>query len=141
MNYRNMFLCFLFVLFIVPQAGASESKHSTFTNMLNLFGIENEKAPSCSDKQTQKVILEIAERELWSQTGGLPPENIKASLELEGIRTRNVEKETGAYSCAADLVITLVINGKEYDFKRIPIEYISELTDNKDEFYVTVTGL
>ena len=42
MNFRNVFLCLLFVFFIVPQVGASEPKRITSTDMQDVYAVGNE---------------------------------------------------------------------------------------------------
>lgn len=100
-------------------------------------------APGCSDPETKNTVLKIAREKLTNtlKQALYPEEYIKditgkVTFSLEAIRTKNVNEETGACYCAADLVVSGP-NGQN----KSPIEYTSELTDNSGEFYITVKGL
>lgn len=114
------------------------------------------KAPSCSDDDVKKLVLEISKEKIDHSLGigfivgleskGLSEpdaqkkyDDLMLGLRLEAIRTIEINKETGACRCAANLIIPIpTIMGNEI---KGDIEYTSELTDKSDEFYVTVYGL
>jgi len=91
-------------------------------------------APSCSDDETQGLVIEISKDELKKQAGQEVVNSV--TLELSGIRTTDFNEKTGAQQCAAELVFT-----GENGQKSIDITHKSELVDNSEEFYVTVYGL
>ena len=104
-------------------------------NLSLLAGCGN-KAPGCSDEETKNLVIQIARGELIKVFGKENADKLKLTLEF--IRTKEVNKDTGSCDCAADLVITGPDGSKS---EKIPITYTSELTDKKDQFYVTVYGL
>ncbi|ABN60158.1 hypothetical protein [Shewanella baltica] len=94
----------------------------------------SDEAPSCSDDETQGLVIQISKDELKKQVGQGVVDLV--TLELTGIRTTDFNEKTGAQECAAELVFSGK-NGKD----SIDITYKSELVDNEDQFYVTVYGL
>ncbi|CAH8235478.1 hypothetical protein [Vibrio aestuarianus] len=101
---------------------------------LSLFGCGND-VPTCSAKETQDLVKQIANEEMGNQIGVEAASNFTYSL--KGIRTTDENDKTGAFKCAADLYIHAA-NGGEND---IPITYTVEGTDDGKEFYVNVFGL
>lgn len=99
--------------------------------LLTLLTACKTEAPNCSDKETQKLVKQIANDELTKY--GINSKLIK--MEIKNIRTLDKNSNTGAYSCAADFIIYVKNSKQSY-----PITYTSELMDNKEEFYVTVYG-
>ena len=85
----------------------------------------SKKVPGCSDQETQDLVINISK--------DLFPIYKEFSFKLQSIRTANVDKETGACSCAAELYLVSSL-GANITF---PITYKTELTD-KGELYVTV---
>ncbi|GAA5215533.1 hypothetical protein ACFSJ3_11330 [Corallincola platygyrae] len=91
-------------------------------------------APSCDDSDTKDLVLEIVVDELVSQIGKTAAETV--DLELDAIRTTDFNEKTGMQECAAELIAEGPGGETTAD-----ITYTSELTDEDDEFYVTVYGL
>ena len=93
-------------------------------------------APECSDDQTKDLVLEIASNELVRQSG----QEVRDlhTLSLSAIRTTDFKESTGAQTCAAELAITRIDDGKS---SSLSITYTVELADDGDQIYVNVFGL
>jgi hypothetical protein len=91
------------------------------------------KVPGCSDQETKELVMKIVKKEAIEQYGSILSDT---TFSIESIRTVDVNKDTGACKCAADLIVK--INGER---NKLPITYTSTLSDNGDEFYVEVFGL
>jgi len=92
--------------------------------------------PKCGDQETVDLVKQIADGEMVNQLG--PAMAKLFSYKVTGIRTTDKNEKTGAYECAAQLGITASNTGQTNE---LPITYTVELTDDKEEFYVTVYGL
>lgn len=93
-------------------------------------------APKCSDDETVDLVKEIANDEMINQLG---PEMGKLfSYSVSAIRTTHSDEKTGSFECAAQLEIKASNTNQTNE---IPIEYTVEITDNEEEFFVTVYGL
>lgn len=91
--------------------------------------------PKCSDEETIDLVKEIANEEMEEQVGAVMAKQF--SYTLQSIRTTDENEKTGAYNCAAELLIEASNGAKETGH----ITYTVEKTDKGDEFYVTVQGL
>lgn len=91
-------------------------------------------APKCSDSETQDLVIEISKEELAKQAGKQVADSV--TLKLSAIRTTDYNEKTGSQQCVADLELK-----GQGGTKSIEITYKTELTDDGDEFYVTVYGL
>lgn len=101
----------------------------------SLLSACGKKAPECNAEETQKLVKQIAQGEFAKAT--YSNENAAAaSYALSGIRTTNVNKETGARQCAAHIDI----RSPSFGNHALEITYNVELTDD-GQFYVTVFGL
>ncbi|MDQ6958219.1 MAG: hypothetical protein Q9M24_03805 [Mariprofundaceae bacterium] len=90
--------------------------------------------PDCADEQTVTTALEIAKKKLIKESS---QDVVKQeSLKQVDMRTTDMDKKLGKYTCAADLEVTDPAGSK-----RLPIQYTSELADGGKRFYVTVYGL
>ncbi len=92
-------------------------------------------APACSDTETKDLVRQIASEEMAKQIGGEAAKQF--SYKVNAIRTTDTNEKTGANECAAQLEV-IASNGGTNE---LPIEYTVEVTDDKEEFYVTVYGL
>ncbi len=97
-------------------------------------------APACNDKETKEAVMQIVKEKTAlkylideSKKNG---KKLDLKIRLLNIRTKNFDKETGSYECAADLEAKM--GGKSVSG---PITYTTELVDDGDNFYVTVYGL
>jgi len=96
----------------------------------------SQSVPKCSDTETVDLVKEIASREIGGEFG--PGHEQLISYDVKAIRTTDKNDKTGALECSAELMIS----SKQIGFsKSIPIKYLVELTDEGDEFYVTVFGI
>ena len=109
---------------------------------MQLVGCDK-KAPGCSDEETKKLVLQIAREKLdeehpivYQNYYGVTP--AEAVLSLEDIRVQEIDKDTGACSCAANLVTSAPGKGA---IGKKAIGYKSELTDKDGGFYVTVYNM
>lgn len=95
----------------------------------------SQSVPECNDKVTLDLVKEVAGKEMTKMLG---PEAADSFVyEIGGIRTTNTNEKTGSHECAAEMKISVdknVLNSG-------PITYTVELTDDKEEIYVTVFGL
>lgn len=99
------------------------------------------KAPSCAEKETKVLVIQIARDELVTQMGRsfgtvAAEETKKIGLDVINVRTTNFNKEVGKYECAADLEMT-----GEGKTSSLPITYTSELADGGKKHFVSVYGL
>ena len=90
--------------------------------------------PTCSSKEATDLVLQISNNEVKKTYGSQLANAIDFSV--SAIRTTDVNDQTGAYSCAAQLDMS-GLGGVESS----PITYTIEMTDGGDEFYVNVFGL
>lgn len=88
---------------------------------------------ACSGKEETSLVTEIAKEQLDKYNKGLSDKFI---FSVDAIRTISTNKQTGALECAANFEASA--NGKSTS---TPITYTIEITDNKQEFYITVHGL
>ena len=92
-------------------------------------------APGCSDPETLDLVKQIA-RNAITQKLRLLQQEVAFDLSVRTIRTKSDNTQTGAKTCAADLIATG--NGNQTN---TPITYTVEITDRGDEFIVNVYGL
>ena len=78
------------------------------------------RAPNCNDNDVRKLVIQIAEENSYCYSGD--------SCNIKNIRITDINKDTGKYECAADL-----IRGRSGSTQII---YTSELVDRGDRFYV-----
>lgn len=96
------------------------------------------KTPECSDSSVKELVFDISKTELRRQLEGSYQDSSvvdKVKMGLDSIRTQEVNKDTGARSCAGELSFT-----GEKGTKKFPITYTVEATDDGD-MYVNVYGL
>lgn len=91
-------------------------------------------APGCDASETTDLVMEIVREEIANIYGPGMAEQV--GLDLDAIRTTDVNDKTGSRECAAVLAMDAPSGESEID-----ITYVSELTDEAGEFYVTVYGL
>ncbi|TCI04610.1 hypothetical protein EZV61_01120 [Corallincola luteus] len=91
-------------------------------------------APDCDDSDAMDLVLEIVQEELVKEIGSEMAASV--DLELDAIRTTDINEKTGARECASELLIEGPSGETSVD-----ITYTSELTDESGEFYITVYGL
>ncbi len=92
--------------------------------------------PRCSDIEVTEIIKGLANKEVTKKSG--TETAAMFTYAVNSIRTTDENSNTGAFKCAAQLEVIL---DKSDISTEIPITYTVELTDNGEEFYVTVTGL
>jgi len=95
-------------------------------------------APKCSSEEAKETVLDISRNELKKQmNSAYGNDNMadKLKLALDAIREKEVNKETGARHCSAELVMEG--SGKS---QRLPIDYTLENTEDGN-FYASVYGL
>ncbi|WP_286670008.1 hypothetical protein [Thomasclavelia cocleata] len=122
-----------------------------------------QKAPDCTASETQELVINIVKEQAMEvfigerrlREMGMSPEKIEEhktstinlykergldinqiTFNLEAIRTIKVE-DNGNCLCKANLIMKGYMPNNSGE-KSIPIRYTSELTDNEDEFLVTV---
>ena len=78
------------------------------------------RAPNCNDNDVRKLVIQIAQENSYCYSGD--------SCNIKNIRITDINKDTGKYECAADL-----IRGRSGSTQII---YTSELVDRGDRFYV-----
>lgn len=98
-----------------------------------MAGCGNE-APNCTDPETKKLVIEIANSELKKEISADIVDSVK--LSVKNVRTTDVNEKVGSFECAADLIFT-----GPGGVETLPITYTSELVDGGDNFYVNVYGL
>lgn len=86
--------------------------------------------PSCSDKETTNLVIDIAKRELTKQLGATVVQALKYNI--ADIRTTDKNENTGAYKCAANIEMT-----GPSKTNTAPLWYTVEATDDGG-FYVNV---
>jgi hypothetical protein len=109
-----------------------------------LIGCDNE-APECNADETKALVIKIAKEKLDKSIGVMVQTGLiskadyeKTSFVVKNIRTKNLNKDTGTYSCAADFDIVSDI--PNLGGRTVPITYTSELLEGGENFYVTVQG-
>lgn len=100
-----------------------------FGSIVVLGGCSNS-VPTCSDKRTTDLAIDITKGELKKQLGAALVQSIKFSV--DSIRTTDTNDKTGAFKCAAELKMA----GPEKE-NVVPIWYTVEATDDGN-FYVSV---
>lgn len=92
--------------------------------------------PKCGDTETTDLVKDITDREMTRQYGADSASLF--SYSVEAVRTTWTDEQTGAYECAAQLVMSANNTGQS---EEAPITYTVELTDDGEEFFVNVYGL
>lgn len=100
-----------------------------------LAGCSNS-VPACSDERTVKLLKEIIHDEGVRRVG--PERGNLYTYELNAIRTRSTNEQTGAHECAADLTN---IHSERGVTREVSITYTVENVDSEEQLYVTVYGL
>ncbi|OOF25041.1 hypothetical protein BZJ19_09985 [Salinivibrio proteolyticus] len=90
----------------------------------------------CSREDSTTLVKQVANDEMTAQLGSEAAALF--SYDVKFIRTISENEQTGAKECAAELEAYNAGSGESVS---VPIEYIVELTDNKEQIYVTVYGL
>lgn len=108
-----------------------------------LSGCSNN-VPKCGDDEVLDIVKQVSDETMTNQLAALKMFGIGEGIDtsftysVEAIRTTNTNSQTGAHECAAQL--SMLANGTNNP-TTIPITYTIEMTDQGDEFYVTVFGL
>ena len=89
------------------------------------------KAPGCSENKVQKLVIQIVRQGLIPLLGEKGATTIK--IKLQAIRTVELDKETGKYTCQANMLSEIEDKHLEKE-----IVYTSELVDDGRDFYVSV---
>ncbi len=105
-----------------------------FVFFLYSIGELNSNVPACSSSEVKQLVMKISKDELARQVDASISQNIQ--ITLTAIRTTSINDQTGAYQCAANLNLIGSTNEEPY-----PITYTVEITDDGQEFYVSVFGL
>ena len=92
--------------------------------------------PGCSDKDTIELVLQIVKKNSNQNIDLMLVQQGGGKFKLDSIRTTEVNKQTGACSCAANIIVS----DKLFKDFQLPVIYTTEITD-KGELYVTVLGL
>lgn len=95
-----------------------------------VLGACSNSVPTCSDKITTDLAIDITKGELTKQLGAALVQSLKFSV--VNVRTTDKNDKTGAFKCAAEL--KMAGPAKE---NTVPIWYTVEATDDGN-FYVSV---
>jgi hypothetical protein len=94
-------------------------------------------APSCADSKTINMVKQIVEQRTVNIKKNFSVD-AEYEITLENIRESEFNKQTGKYSCVADLEVK---SNNLYLMLKKSINYTTELTQPKKEPYVTIYGL
>lgn len=97
---------------------------------LSILSACSKTVPTCSDKITTDLAIDITKGELTKQLGAAMVQSIKFSV--ANIRTTDKNDKTGAYKCAAELQM---VGPAQKSI--VPVWYTVEATDDGN-FYVNV---
>ena len=134
-----------------PKAGAKEILvRVLFAGVIGVsvywFGFRDQyRLPGCDAAETKTLVYDIA-RKKFIEDKKVDPRLFGVDLvpntyALDVIRVKGQDPQTKAYSCAADLKMTLrYSNGTQAPIS-LPVTYTIENTTKTGEFYVTVEGL